>query len=218
MNEHLFYTPTLTKFCSGFYHDFEDDLMRLIHESPLRDGVNPTVGKEIGRILMFFVSLTGAKRMLDLGTCVGVSAILLARAGGKDAYITTIDHRADLIEEAKVNFLHYGVADRIEAVAGDVKDVVPTLKGPFDLIVQDSAKKLYKELLPYLVDLLAPGGLLITDDVLFSEVTFPAHIKGMNTAVAEFNADVRAHPLLESIFIPVGDGLIVSRKKQPEGA
>ncbi len=212
-NEHLFYTPALSTFTDAMYRDFEPELMELIHESPLRDGVNPTVGKEIGRVLMFFVSLTGAKRILDLGTCVGVSSICMARAAGADAHITTVDHRADLIEEAKTNFTRFGVEGRIETIVGDVKHVVPALNDMFDIIVQDSAKKLYVELLPHCIRLLKPGGLLITDDVLFSEIVFPAHIKGITEAVAEYNRQIREHQELESIFIPLGDGLIVSRKK-----
>jgi predicted O-methyltransferase YrrM len=121
-------------------------------------------------------------------------------------------------QEARDNFQRAGVADRVSVVVGDAQLKLAKVSGPFDLIFQDGDKRLYPAVLDRLVSLLRPGGLLVTDNVLWDGEVVPGFVPvpqrdGADTeAIVEYNLTVAAHPQLVTTIVPLRDGVSISVK------
>jgi predicted O-methyltransferase YrrM len=160
----------------------------------------------------------GATRILEIGTAIGYSGIWLAGALPSGGMLFTMEMDAERAHEARENFARAGLTDRVNVIVGDAQRMVAKVSGPFDLIFQDGAKSLYTPLLDKLVALLRPGGLLVTDNVLWDGTVVPQftdHAKnGHDTrAIAEYNERVAAHPQLTTAVVPLRDGVSISVKK-----
>ena len=216
MDNNIFYKKDLVDFVDNFYKRFDEDLYKIIMSAKERDGINPTVNKSVGKLLGFFTRMIDPDRILELGTCIGVSSIIFAKNIRDSSEVVTIDKRADLLKEATAHFEKFNIpGGKIKPILGDVHDVIPNLyenKQKFDIIFQDSAKKSYPRLLDSLIGMLNKNGLLITDDVLLEKASFPDHIKGLNEALKNYNREILKKDMLDSIFIPLENGVIVSRK------
>jgi predicted O-methyltransferase YrrM len=180
----------------------------------------PLVDAEVGALLRVLATALGAKRVLEIGTAIGYSGIWLAGALPPDGSLFTLEIDPDRAREAKENFARAGLADRISVIVGDAKLMVAKVAGPFDLIFQDGAKQLYTPLLDRLVALLRPGGLLVTDNVLWDgEVVpgfLPTRVRDENDtrAIAEYNQRLAAHPDLITAVVPLRDGVSISVKRR----
>ncbi len=114
---------------------------------------------------------------------------------------------------ARDNFVRAGLADRVSVIVGDAKRMLEKVSGPFDVIFQDGSKQLYLPLLDRLVELLRPGGLLITDNVLWDGEVVPGFVEKPKReaedtrAIAEYNERISAHPQLRTSVIPLRDGV-----------
>jgi predicted O-methyltransferase YrrM len=131
----------------------------------------------------------------------------------------TMEMDAERAKEARENFARAGLTDRVNVIVGDAQRMVAKVAGPFDLIFQDGAKSLYTPLLEKLVALLRPGGLLVTDNVLWDGTVVPGFTtevkNGSDTrAIAEYNERVAAHPQLTTAVVPLRDGVSISVKKR----
>ena len=176
------------------------------------EDVRPSVGLEVGNFLNLLVHLTHAQRVLELGTSMGYSAIWLASAlketGGR---LVTVECRRDLYELAQENIRAAGLADWVEVVHGDAEQVVQSLEGPFDLILQDSDKALYPKLLENCIGLVRKHGILVADDALFKPRGIP---EKFSAPVHQYNQMVFSDPRLSSAILPIGDGVVVSVKRE----
>ena len=178
----------------------------------------PLVDAEVGALLRVLATAIGATRILEIGTAIGYSGIWLARALPAGGMLVTMEFDEERAREARDNFARAGVADRVSVVVGDAQLKIAKVSGPFDLIFQDGDKTLYTPLLDRLVALLRPGGLLITDNVLWDGKVVPgfathAHEDDVDTrAIAEYNRRVAAHPHLLTSIIPLRDGVSISVK------
>ncbi len=178
----------------------------------------PLVDAEVGALLRVLATAIGATRILEIGTAIGYSGIWLARALPAGGMLVTMEFNEERAREARENFARAGLADRVSVVVGDAQLKIAKVSGPFDLIFQDGDKKLYTPLLDRLVALLRPGGLLITDNVLWDGKVVPgfstgAHDDNVDTrAIAEYNRRVAAHPHLLTSTIPLRDGVSISVK------
>jgi len=119
---------------------------------------------------------------------------------------------------ARENFARAGVADRANVIVGDVQRMLAKVSGPFDLIFQDGDKQLYTPLLDRLVALLRPGGLLVTDNVLWDGEVVPGFKKPTRNAddtraIAEYNQRINEHPQLITAIVPLRDGVAISVKR-----
>jgi predicted O-methyltransferase YrrM len=167
-----------------------------------------------GQLLRFLVEMIQPKRILEIGTYTGYSAIALAqglKTGGK---LITIDVNEEL-EKLISNFiLEAGLSDKIEQITGNALEIIPTLTESFDLVFIDADKQNYKNYLDLVLNKLNSGGYILTDNVLWSgKVTMPKEQMDLDTRmINEFNDYVQNHPQLESILLPVRDGLYISRK------
>ncbi|MBI9101172.1 MAG: O-methyltransferase [Spirochaetales bacterium] len=185
-----------------------------------RGDIQPPVEREIGRFLSLLVRLTRAELVLELGSGAGYSGLWLAgsleKTGGK---LITIDGKERLHLEAVENYSRAGHGERVEALLGDIPDVletrvVPRYKGAFDIVFQDSGKSLYPALLQTTWDLLKPGGLLVADDTLFKVNNEVRSNLGRYTD--EYNRMVFERDDIYSVILPVGHGLTISIKGQAD--
>ena len=179
----------------------------------------PLVDAEVGALLRVLATSVGASRILEIGTAIGYSGIWLAGALPPGGMLLTMEMNEARALEARGNFERAGLADRVSVIVGDAGLKIAKVAGPFDLIFQDGAKELYTPLLDRLVALLRPGGLLVTDNVLWDgEVVpgFAAHPgrnAGETRAIAEYNERLAAHPQLMTATVPLRDGVSISAKR-----
>jgi caffeoyl-CoA O-methyltransferase len=178
----------------------------------------PLIDPEVGALLGVLARSIGARRVLEIGTAVGYSGIWLARALPADGLLITMEYDAERAAEAKRNFERAGVADRANVMVGDAALLVAKVAGPFDLVFQDGAKELYEPLLDRLIALLRPGGLLITDNVLWNGEVVPGFVgeptrdAASTAAIGNYNARLAAHPQLMTSVVPLRDGVAISVK------
>lgn len=178
----------------------------------------PLVDAETGALLRIFAVACGATRILEIGTAIGYSGIWLAGALAPGGMLLTMEADEQRAREARENFTRAGMADRVNVMIGDAQRTVAKVAGPFDLIFQDGDKKTYTAMLNRLVSLLRPGGLLVTDNVLWSGdvvpgfATTPHHDTDSTRAIAEYNRLLNDHPELTTAIVPLRDGLAVSVK------
>ncbi len=187
-----------------------------------RDGAArglPLIDAEVGALLRVLATSIAAERILEVGTAIGYSGIWLAGALPKHGMLITMEKDPDRAALAKSNFERAGLSDRVSVLVGDAALKITKVSGPFDLIFQDGHKPLYNTLLDKLVTLLRPGGLLVTDNVLWDgEVvpgfgTPPKHNVADTQAIAEYNQRLNAHPDLLTATVPLRDGVAISVKR-----
>ena len=177
------------------------------------------VGRLEGRLLRMLVRLTRASRILEIGTYTGYSAIAMAEAMPPDGHIVTCDIDPEHAEIARANIATAGHAARIEVRLGAAIDTVRTLEGPFDLIFIDADKPSYPDYLDAAVPLLAPHGVIMVDNVLWSgRVLEPRAGDTTTQGLAAFNDAVAADPRLEAVMLPIRDGVtLITHAVTPAG-
>jgi len=179
----------------------------------------PLVDAEVGALLRVLATAIGARRMLEIGTAIGYSGIWMAGALPPDGSLLTLEMDQGRAREARDNFARAGLADRVNVIVGDAKLMVAKVSGPFDLIFQDGDKQLYTPMLDRLVSLLRPGGLLVTDNVLWDGEVVPGYLPkpvrnaADTRAIKEYNERITTHPALITSIIPLRDGVSISVKK-----
>lgn len=175
----------------------------------------PTVDDESAAFLRLLIHLVKPKHILEIGTSVGFSTVSMALAakpfGGK---VTTIEFDDVVATQAEENFKKSGTADSITLLRGDTVEILQQLHGSYDIIFQDVDKRLYSLLLPSCLRLLASCGLLLSDDALFPILNLAKRWENQIAPVRSYNELLMRTPELESVLLPVGDGLMLSRKTE----
>ena len=193
-----------------------------------RDNV-PIIRKSMQRFLKLMLELKKPKNILEVGTAVGFSAILMAQYSQRDCHITTIEKYEKRIPVAKENFLKSGFNDKITLIEGDAKDILNELlenengddkfAGRYDMIFMDAAKGQYINFLPNAVKLLKKGGVLITDNVLQddtviqSKFTVVRRDRTIHKRMREYIRALMQSDELTTDILQLGDGISVSVKK-----
>src|SRR5919204_5337125 len=190
------------------------DIARVGEEEDL-----PLIDAEVGALLRVLATAVGATNILEIGTAIGYSGIWLARALRPGGMLLTMEMDPERAQEARENFARAGVADRVNVIVGDAARTIAKVAGPFDLIFQDGDKHLYVPLLDRLVSLLRPGGLLVTDNVLWDGEVVPGFVQkpardpSDTRAIAEYNERCAAHPALVTAIVPLRDGVSIAVKR-----
>jgi caffeoyl-CoA O-methyltransferase len=167
------------------------------------------VGPSEGRFLYLLMKMIGAKKVVEVGTLAGYSAIHMARALPADGHLTTIEYAPKHAEVARANIAAAGLADRVTVLVGAGRDVLPTLKGPVDAVFIDADKENYDHYGQWAIANLRPGGLVLGDNAyLFGKL-----VDDTDTARAmrRFHETVAA--ACDSVCLPTPDGLVVGIKK-----
>jgi predicted O-methyltransferase YrrM len=172
----------------------------------------PIIGPAVARMLALLVQISGAKRIFEMGSAIGYSTIWLARAAGRGAEVHYTDGDPDNAARARGYFRRAGVANRIHIHVGDAVKLIDSLPGKFDIIFCDVNKHQYPAALRKALPRLKRGGLLFTDNTLWSGRV--AHrAKDKNTrAIQQFNRLIYASRALYPVIIPLRDGVAVCRK------
>src|SRR5581483_4757159 len=180
----------------------------------------PLIDAEVGALLRVLATAIGATQILEVGTAIGYSGIWLAGALPPTGMLMTLELDEQRAREARENFVRAGVADRTTVIVGDASLKLAKLSGPFDLIFLDTDKQLYLPLLDRLVALLRPGGLLVTDNVLWDGEVVPGYVAAPTRrpedtrAVSDYNERVAARADLLTTIVPLRDGVSISVKRR----
>ena len=193
-------------------------LEELRKKSASEDSYAPIVTRDTEQLLVTLLALTKPKRVLEVGSAVGYSAILMADNLPENSEIITIERYKKHAEIAVDNIFRVGYENKIKVIEGDAAQVLSWLDGGFDFIFLDAAKAQYIEFLPELLRLLNKGGILLSDNVLFHGMTGDDGnvIRRKITIVKRLRMYLEAithHPELTTSLIPIGDGVALSVKK-----
>ena len=192
-------------------------ILKEIEDFARENGV-PIVQKETGVFLEFMTSMKKPKKILELGTAVGFSSILMYESAGTEPDIITIERDENMIEMAKINLDRFNLTDKISIEQGDCLEVLERLDDKFDLIFMDAGKGHYNHFLPHCLRLLKQDGIIIADNVLFRGMV-PSDdlvkrrkitiVKRMRTYLDMVSNDEN---LITSV-IPMGDGIAITKRR-----
>ncbi|WP_111716982.1 O-methyltransferase [Streptococcus dysgalactiae] len=181
----------------------------------------PIIQHEVVAYFRFLLQTLQPKKILEIGTAIGFSALLMAE-NAPDATIVTIDRNPEMIGFAKDNFAKYDRRQQISLLEGDAADILATLEGSFDFVFMDSAKSKYIVFLPEILKRLRVGGVIILDDVFQGgDIAKPIEEvrRGQRTIYrglqALFDATLN-HPGMTASLVPLSDGLLMIRKNQED--
>lgn len=168
-------------------------------------------GRVVGQFLKMLIRISGAKRVLEIGTFTGYSAITMAEALPEDGEVITLEMNLKYQKIAQTHFDDSGVGHKIKMIKGNAQQTIEIVDGEFDLAYLDGDKLRYKFYFDKILELLKPGGVLIADNVLWDgTVLDPEDHKAK--AIAEFNKLVAKDDRVEQVLLPVRDGVNVIRK------
>lgn len=174
----------------------------------------PFIGPHVGRLLRLLAQSVGAKRVFECGSGYGYSAMWFAEAVGADGEVYLTDGDAANLESAREYLGRAGYADRCRFLLGDAVTHLDATPGPFDVVLVDIDKEGYPGSLEHTVGKLRPGGLLITDNVLWSgRVADDSECAADTEAIREYNRMLYSHPALDTVILPLRDGVAVARKR-----
>lgn len=176
----------------------------------------PVIRRETQSLLKLLLAVKRPYRILEVGTAVGFSALLMAEYNPVTGHITTIENYEKRIPVARANFARAGRADQITLLEGDAADIMKKLDGSYDLIFMDAAKGQYIHFMEDALRLLAPEGLLVSDnvlqdgDIIESRFAVTRRNRTIHRRMREYLYCLTHHPRLTTSVLTVGDGVAVS--------
>ena len=178
----------------------------------------PIIRKPLQSFFRFLLRYVKPKSILEVGTAIGFSAILMSEYAPADCKITTIEKYEKRIPVAKENFRRFGKEAQITLLEGDAAEILKELEGPYDLIFMDAAKGQYLAFMPEVLRLMAPGGLLLSDnvlqdgDVIESRFALERRKRTTHARMREYLYELKHLPGYETVILPVGDGITLTTK------
>ena len=194
------------------------DICNTIEKEAIADEV-PIIRKEMGNLLKVLLQLVQPERILEVGTAVGYSSILMSENMPQNCKITTIENYDKRIPVAKNNFKRAGREDVITRIEGDALEVLKTLDGPYDFIFMDAAKGQYINYLPDIKRVLRKGGLLISDNILQegeiveSRYAVTRRNRTIHARIREYVYELTHSEDFVTSIVPIGDGITLSVKQ-----
>lgn len=191
-----------------------DEIEEFAHQTNV-----PIIRKEMESFLRVLIEIKKPKRILELGTAIGYSAILMANTMSENCRITTIENYDKRIPIAKDNFKRAGVEKKVELLEGDALEILQKINEPYDFVFMDAAKAQYLVYLKEIMRLLPIGGILIADNVLQdgelveSRYAVERRNRTIHSRMREYLYEVKNMKELETTIIPIGDGITLSVRK-----
>ncbi len=179
----------------------------------------PVIRAETQNLLKLLLAMNRPKRILEVGTAVGFSALLMEYYNPTACKITTIENYAKRIPIARENFVRAGKQNVIELLEGDAAEVMKVLTEPYDFIFMDAAKGQYIHFLPEVLRLLAPGGVLVSDnvlqdgDIIESRFAVTRRNRTIHKRMREYLYELTHMETLTTSVLPIGDGVTVSVRR-----
>lgn len=196
----------------------DSEIVEEIERQAIADRV-PIIRQEMGSLLKVLIALKQPSAILEVGTAVGYSSILMAENMPEDCTITTIEKYEKRIPAARENIKKAGYEDRITLIEGDAVEVMKKLTGTYDMIFMDAAKGQYINFLSDVMRLLAPGGMLISDnvlqegDIIESKYGVVRRNRTIHMRMREYIYAITHMEGLVTSIVPIGDGITLSVKK-----
>jgi predicted O-methyltransferase YrrM len=203
--------PSVAKYLQNLL-PARDAVLKQMEARAAREHI-PIVGPVVGRFLALLVEISGARRIFEMGSAIGYSTIWLARAAGPRAEVHYTDNDPARARDAAEYIRRAGVSRRIVMHVGDAAESLRKTKGSFDLIFCDADKTGYPAALRQAVPRLRRGGLLVTDNVLWSGRVAAKSSDESTRAIQRFNRLAYASRELLSVIVPLRDGVAVCRKR-----
>ena len=191
------------------------DFLNELEQFALKTNV-PIIRPQTQSFLKLLLAMKQPKQILEVGTAIGFSAILMCEYGPSDCRITTIEKYEKRIPLAKENFKKAGYEDRITLIEGDALDILKDLEDAYDFIFMDAAKGQYIHFLPDILRLMPVGGLLISDnvlqggDVLESRYAVTRRDRTIHSRMREYLYALKHNEQFQTDILPLGDGVTVS--------
>lgn len=209
-----------------YINSLEDELpkyLKELEEDAMKENV-PIIKKETQTLLRFLIKLHKPKKILEIGTAIGFSAIYMSEYMPEDASITTIEKVEMRLKKARINLQTSPRADKISILEGDaliiLKELVKEKNKSYDFIFLDAAKGQYLNFLPSILKLLSPKGILITDNVLQdgtisgSRYAIRRRDRTIHIRMREYLYELKHTEGLETIIIPLGDGVALTTSER----
>ena len=180
----------------------------------------PIIRPQMQSLLKFLLAWGKPMKILEVGTAIGFSALLMSEYAPNGCHITTIEKYEKRIPLAKENFKKAGKEENITLLEGDAIEILATLQGEYDLIFMDAAKGQYINFMPDILRLLAPGGLLVSDnilqdgDIVESKYAVTRRNRTIHNRMREYLYALTHHDELETVILPVADGVTLSAKRK----
>lgn len=194
----------------------EDPLLSELARYTYLNETHPSMlsGHILGSFLTMFSKMLSPRRILEIGTFTGYSAICLARSLGPGGKLTTIEVNDELKEIALKFFRKANLEEKIELIIGDALVVIPELEDLFDLVFMDAHKDDYPLYYNLIIDRVEPGGYIIVDNVLWGgKVLDPDSSDPTTLVIDRFNKMVTADRRVENLLLPFRDGIMVLKKR-----
>ena len=213
---------------SGITYDYMEQFIRGLipeHKGILKDLEDfaienrvPIVQREVAKFLEFMVQMKKPKKILELGTAIGYSSILMNISSGMNAEIITIERDKTMVEYAKANIEKHGLQNKITVLEGDCLEILENLNDEFDFIFMDAGKGHYNHFLPHCLRLLKDDGVIVADNVLFrgmvasKELVKRRKITIVKRMLSYLELVSKDEGLITSV-IPMGDGIAVTTRR-----
>ena len=194
------------------------EILETIEKEALASSV-PIIRREMQSFLKTLLLIRKPMRILEVGTAVGFSALLMSEYAPEGCRITTIENYEKRIPAALENFRRAGKEEQITLIEGDAAEVLKTLEGPYDFIFMDAAKGQYIHYLPEVLRLLPEGGVLVSDnvmqdgEVIESRFAVERRNRTIHARMREYLYELKHNDALVTSIIPLGDGAAVSVKR-----
>lgn len=179
----------------------------------------PIIRPQMQSFLKVLLAMKQPHKILEVGTAIGFSALLMAEYAPSDCKITTIEKYEKRIPIAKENFRKAGKQEQITLLEGDATELLTKLTGPYDFIFMDAAKGQYIHFLPDILRILETGGVLVSDnvlqdgDIMESRFAVVRRNRTIHSRMRDYLYELEHQEELQTSILPVGDGVTVSVKK-----
>lgn len=197
----------------------DEEPLRGIRKRALEEKI-PIIRNEVKQLLEVLLYLQKPNNILEIGTAVGYSSLLMSQFLPEEGRITTLERWDEMIQKAKANIELVGKTDVITILQGDAEEILPTLQGTYDFIFMDAAKAQYITFLPHCMRLLRVGGVLVSDNVLQdgtivkSRWSIPRRQRTIHARMRDYLWEINHHPQLKTVILPIADGLTISYKME----
>ncbi len=179
----------------------------------------PIIRAQMQSLIKFLLAVHKPMSILEIGCAIGFSALLMSEYAPKGCRITTIEKYEKRIPVARENFRRAGKEESITLLEGDAADILAGLEGTYDFIFMDAAKGQYLNFLPDMLRLLGEGGILLSDnvlqdgDIIESRFAVTRRNRTIHGRMREYLYELKHHPELETVILPIADGVTVSVRK-----
>ncbi len=201
-------------FLSSFDRD-DPEILRQLRKEAQVEGI-PVIRRQTQRILEFMTAALLPEKILEIGTAVGFSSIVMAYAGHGNLHITTIEKDPERVRKAEENIKRACVEENITVLKGNAEEILPTLEGPFDLVFLDAAKAQYIRYLEMILHVMKEGSVLISDnclqdgDVTESKFVIERRDRTIHKRMREYLLEISRRNGLVTTILPLGDGVAFS--------